>query len=57
MVPAGVWQGSSSTGERTLVGTTMAPSYRDEGVRFAHREELAAQYPEAAARIDALTRQ
>ncbi|MEU1164193.1 cupin domain-containing protein [Streptomyces sp. NPDC005921] len=57
LVPAGVWQGSSSTGDWTLVGTTMAPPYRDEGVRFAHREELSARYPDAAARIGALTRQ
>lgn len=56
VVPAGVWHGSSSTGEWTLIGTTMAPPFRWEGFRLGSRSELCAQYPEASTRIAALTR-
>lgn len=34
VVPAGVWQGSVSTGDWTLVGTTMAPPFDPEGCEF-----------------------
>ena len=55
-VPAGVMQGSSSTGDWTLVGTTMAPGFDWEGFRLGDREELAKRYPEFSKRIAELTR-
>ncbi|GAA1999151.1 cupin domain-containing protein [Nakamurella flavida] len=55
-VPGGVWQGSASAGEWTLVGTTMAPPYDPDGVRFAGQSELTARWPAAADDIAALTR-
>jgi predicted cupin superfamily sugar epimerase len=56
VVPAGTWQGSSSTGEWTLVGTTTAPPFDWEGFELGERAALAAGYPAAAERIAALTR-
>lgn len=56
VVPAGVWQGSSSAGEWTLVGTTMAPGFDWEGFRLGDRAELAAAYPAAVERIATLVR-
>jgi predicted cupin superfamily sugar epimerase len=55
-VPAGVWQGSSSVGKWTLVGTTVAPPFEWAGFRLGDRAELTAAYPAAAARIAELTR-
>ncbi len=51
VVPAGVWQGSQSTGDWTLVGTTMAPPFDEAGCEFASPsqvEELAARHPDHA---------
>ena len=56
VVPAGVWQGSSTCGEWTLLGTTMAPPYADEGFELGRRDELLADWPSAAGRIAELTR-
>lgn len=56
VVPAGVWQGASSTGAWTLVGTTMAPPYRDEDVEFGDRDALCRGWPAYADRITELTR-
>jgi hypothetical protein len=56
VVPAGVWQGSSTCGEWTLLGTTMAPPYTDEGFELGRRDELLADWPSAAGRITELTR-
>lgn len=56
VVPAGVWQGSSSLGEWTLLGTTMAPPYHDDGFVLGDRAALQQQYPAAAERIASLTR-
>jgi predicted cupin superfamily sugar epimerase len=56
VVPAGVWQGSSTCGEWTLLGTTMAPPYTDEGFELGRRDELLADWPSAAGRIAELTR-
>jgi predicted cupin superfamily sugar epimerase len=53
-VPAGVWQGSSSAGEWTLVGTTMAPPFDWTGFDLATAEPLVARYPKVADRIRAL---
>ncbi|MDG2908343.1 MAG: cupin domain-containing protein [Acidimicrobiales bacterium] len=56
VVPAGVWQGSSTRGEWTLLGTTMAPPYADEGFELGRRDDLVADWPSAAERIAELTR-
>ena len=56
VVPAGIWQGSSSTGEWSLVGTTTAPPFDWEGFELGGRAALTAGYPDAAERIAALTR-
>lgn len=56
VVPAGVWQGSSSLGDWTLLGTTMAPPYHDDGFVLGARAGLQRQYPAAAERIVELTR-
>lgn len=55
VAPAGVWQGSSSTGEYTLVGTTMAPGFDWEGFELGNRAALSQTYPDAATRIAELT--
>lgn len=55
-VPAGVWQGASSTGAWSLLGTTMAPPYRDDGFELGAGDLLVAQYPAARSRIRRLTR-
>jgi uncharacterized protein len=56
VVPAGVWQGASTLGQWTLVGTTMAPPFEWSGLRLGRRAELIAGWPDAAAQIRALTR-
>jgi uncharacterized protein len=56
MVPAGVWQGSSTTGAWTLLGTTMAPAFDPGGFELGERATLAGAYPRASARIIELTR-
>lgn len=56
VVPGGTWQGARSTGDWTLVGTTMTPPYDDADVRFAGAAELTARWPDQADRIAALTR-
>lgn len=55
-VPPGVWQGSRTTGEWSLVGTTMAPGFQEEMFELGDRESLLAAFPSAAADIDLLTR-
>ena len=52
----GVWQGSETTGEWSLLGTTMAPGFRPEMFELGHRDELIAEYPSAAVEIRRLTR-
>ncbi len=56
VVAAGTWQGSATTGDWSLIGTTMAPPYTDEMFRPGDRGQLAARFPAAAARIAELTR-
>lgn len=56
VVSAGVWQGSSTLGEWTLTGTTMAPPFEWSALRLGRRAELIAGWPEAATQIRALTR-
>ena len=56
VVPAGVWQGSSTSGAWTLLGTTMAPPYADAGFTLGRRDDLLAEWPAASERIIELTR-
>ena len=56
VVPAGVWEGSRSTGEWTLTGGTMAPGWRAEGFEMGDRRKLTAEYPAVSERIRDLTR-
>ena len=56
VVPTDVWQGSSSTGAWSLVGTTTAPPFDWDGFELGERAALTAGYPEAAGRIAELTR-
>jgi uncharacterized protein len=56
VVPAGVWQGSYSLGEWTLLGTTVAPPFEWSTFHLGQRAELIAGWPDAAAQIRALTR-
>ena len=55
-VPARVWMAACTTGEWSLVGTTMAPAFRPEGFELGDPEELAKAYPEAVADIARFTR-
>jgi len=56
VVPAGVWQGSSTQGDWTLLGTTMAPPYTDEGFTLGDTSQLISGWPQADERIKQLTR-
>ena len=51
VVPGGVWQGAVSTGDYSLLGTTMAPPYDDAGFELGDPDELARRYPGAAVLI------
>lgn len=55
-VPAGVWMGASTRGDWSLVGTTMAPPWHPDHFRLGERSSLAGRYPQAARRIEELTR-
>ena len=55
LVPAGVWQGSSTLGRWSLLGTTMTPPYTDEMFELGRRDDLLDRWPTAAARIADLT--
>ena len=50
-VPAGVWMGAATLGEWSLIGTTMAPPFHQEGFELGELEELVERYPAAAADI------
>src|SRR5690625_75202 len=54
--PPGAWHGSQSTGEWTLVGTTMAPGFKWEDFQLANRAELIERFPHAAKIITEYTR-
>ena len=56
IVEPGVWQGSRTTGEWTLLGTTMAPPYSQEMFQLADREELLKGWPDIEQKIYELTR-
>jgi predicted cupin superfamily sugar epimerase len=55
IVPAGTWQGTSSRGEWTLLGTTMAPGFTWEGFELGERASLLERWPSAGERITELT--
>ncbi len=57
VVAPGVWQGSTSTGEWSLLGTTMAPGFTWEGFSLGNRSDLLARFPHAREHITALTRE
>jgi len=50
-VQAGVWMGAATTGDWSLVGTTMAPPFRSDGFELGDQKALATQYPTAAVDI------
>jgi hypothetical protein len=56
VVEAGVWQGSETTGEWSLVGTTMAPGFTPDRFRLGDRDALIERYPDASTEIRRLTR-
>ena len=56
VVAPGVWQGSRTTGDWTLVSCWCAPAFTDECFTLGGRDALTAVYPEAAPLIEELTR-
>ena len=56
LVPAGVWQGASSTGAWSLVSTVVVPGFRWSDFELGDRRGLASVFPAWSARITALTR-
>lgn len=56
VVPAGAWQGASSTGGWSLVSTVVAPGFDWADFELGDRARLTAQFPAEAGRIAALTR-
>lgn len=55
VVPRGTWQGLRTTGEYTLMGTTVAPGFEYSDYETGNRDDLIAQYPAFAALIRELT--
>lgn len=55
-VSAGVWMGAETTGDWSLVGTTMAPPFDADTFELANADELREHYPSAASRISRLVR-
>ncbi len=56
LVPGGVWQGASSSGGWSLVSTVVVPGFDWSDFELGDGAELAATFPNRAARISALTR-
>ncbi|MGB0114536.1 MAG: cupin domain-containing protein [Ilumatobacteraceae bacterium] len=58
IVPIGTWMGGAlaAGGTFALFGTTMTPGFTSGSFETGVREELSAGWPEAAARIERLTR-
>ena len=54
-VPGGRWQALESLGDWTLVGTTMAPGYREQDFELAEREALLLGWPDAGELIRSYT--
>ena len=55
-VPASTWLGAATTGDWSLVGTTNAPAFEQEGFELGDGAELIACYPAAADAIGRLVR-
>jgi len=56
VVPAGVWMAAETTGEWSLVGTTMAPPWDASGFELADRDQLTRSHPPARDDVLRLTR-
>lgn len=56
LVPAGAWQGSSSTGGWSLVTTVVAPGFEWSDFELGDRSILSEAFPEWSERIAVLTR-
>jgi predicted cupin superfamily sugar epimerase len=56
LVPAGAWQGASSTAGWSLVSTVVAPGFQWQDFELGGREPLSASFPHFAGRIAELTR-
>ncbi len=56
-VEAGTWMAAGTTGDWSLVGTTMAPPFDDASFELGERAALSAAYPEAAEHISRFTRE
>ena len=57
VVPPGDWMAAETLGEWSLVGTTMAPGYTQEGFELGDRVDLVHRYPRAADDITRMTRE
>ena len=55
-VEAAVWMGARTTGDWSLVGTSMAPAFEPAAFELGDGDELALSYPEAADDIRGLVR-
>lgn len=51
IVPGHTWQAAETTGEWTLLGTTMSPGFRTGDFELGDRDELVAGWPGAAVAI------
>ena len=56
-VGAGTWMAAGTTGEWSLVGTTMAPPFDDASFELGERAVLSVAYPQAADDIARFTRE
>ncbi len=52
LVAGGQWQALETLGDWSLLGTTMAPGYRQEDFELASRDELLRGWPHAAEAIE-----
>jgi len=51
-VESGRWQAAETLGDWSLLGTTMAPGYRQQDFELASRDELLSGWPRAAELIE-----
>ncbi|WP_419916629.1 cupin domain-containing protein [Candidatus Poriferisodalis sp.] len=56
VVGAGTWMAAGTTGDWSLVGTTMAPPFDEASFELGERAALVAEFPEAADDIERFTR-
>ncbi len=52
LVEGGQWQAAETLGDWSLLGTTMAPGYRQEDLELGSRDELIRGWPHAAEAIE-----